>query len=206
MVVKTSPQIIGHSFHWEMGLCFCPLKSGLCECFSDRVKVMLSHSELGLEKWAVSVPVCWILIFGTQPPCFEEVQAVQGSIPGLGRYPGEGKGYPVQCSGLENSMDCIVHGLQRVGHNWVTFTFWSLFKLSMERPSWRGTEALDWLQLNSQLTAIISFLVIGIGPCGSKFSLEVELLWKAEPNLPCWALPKLQTHKLNTWVLYFLSH
>ena len=57
-----------------------------------------------------------------------------------------------------------------------------------------------------QLTAIISFLVIGIGPCGSKFSLEVELLWKAEPNLPCWALPKLQTHKLNTWVLYFLSH
>ena len=66
---------------------------------------MLSHSELGLEKWAVSVPVCWILIFGTQPPCFEEVQAVQGSIPGLGRYPGEGKGYPVQCSGLENPKD-----------------------------------------------------------------------------------------------------
>ena len=32
-----------------------------------------------------------------------------GSIPGLGRSPGEGKGYPLQCSGLENSMDCIVH-------------------------------------------------------------------------------------------------
>ena len=31
------------------------------------------------------------------------------SIPGLGRSPGEGKGYPLQCSGLENSMDCIVH-------------------------------------------------------------------------------------------------
>ena len=29
-----------------------------------------------------------------------------GSIPGLGRSPGEGKGYPLQCSGLENSMDC----------------------------------------------------------------------------------------------------
>ena len=28
-----------------------------------------------------------------------------GSIPGLGRSPGEGKGYPLQCSGLENSMD-----------------------------------------------------------------------------------------------------
>ena len=32
-------------------------------------------------------------------------------IPGLGRSPGEGKGYPPQCSGLENSMDCIVHGV-----------------------------------------------------------------------------------------------
>ena len=34
-----------------------------------------------------------------------------GLIPGLGRSPGEGKAYPLQYSGLENSMDCIVHGL-----------------------------------------------------------------------------------------------
>ena len=33
-----------------------------------------------------------------------------GSIPGLGRSPGKGKGYPLQCSGLENSVDCIVRG------------------------------------------------------------------------------------------------
>ena len=32
-----------------------------------------------------------------------------GLIPGLGRYPGEEKGYPLQYSGLENSMNCIVH-------------------------------------------------------------------------------------------------
>ena len=31
-----------------------------------------------------------------------------GSIPGLERSPGEGKGYPLQYSGLENSIDCIV--------------------------------------------------------------------------------------------------
>ena len=36
-----------------------------------------------------------------------------GSIPGLGRSPGEGKGYPIQYSGLENSMDCIVHGITK---------------------------------------------------------------------------------------------
>ena len=32
-----------------------------------------------------------------------------GSILGSGRSPGERKGYPLQYSGLENSMDCIVH-------------------------------------------------------------------------------------------------
>ena len=36
-----------------------------------------------------------------------------GSIPGLGRSPGEGKGYPLQYSGLENSMDYIVHGVAK---------------------------------------------------------------------------------------------
>ena len=35
------------------------------------------------------------------------------SIPGLGRCPGEGNGYPLQYSGLENSMDCIVHGVSK---------------------------------------------------------------------------------------------
>ena len=32
-----------------------------------------------------------------------------GSIPGLGRSPGEGKGYPLQYSGPEKSMNYIVH-------------------------------------------------------------------------------------------------
>ena len=36
-----------------------------------------------------------------------------GSVPGLGRFPGEGNGNPLQYSGLEISMDCIVHGVER---------------------------------------------------------------------------------------------
>ena len=36
-----------------------------------------------------------------------------GSIPGLGRSPGEGNSYPLQYSVLENSMDCIVHGVTK---------------------------------------------------------------------------------------------
>ena len=37
-----------------------------------------------------------------------------GLIPGLGRSPGEGKDYPLQYSGLENSADCIVHGVAKI--------------------------------------------------------------------------------------------
>ena len=36
-----------------------------------------------------------------------------GLIPGLGRSPGEEEGYPLQYSGLENSMDCIVRGVAK---------------------------------------------------------------------------------------------
>ena len=36
-----------------------------------------------------------------------------GLIPGLGRSPGEGKGYSLQYPGLESSMDCLVHGVAK---------------------------------------------------------------------------------------------
>ena len=45
-----------------------------------------------------------------------------GSMPGLGRSPGEGKGNPLQYAGLENSKDCM--GSQRVGHDWATELNW----------------------------------------------------------------------------------
>ena len=41
---------------------------------------------------------------GKESTCDEEDL---DSVPGLGRCPGEGKGYPLQYAGLENSMDCI---------------------------------------------------------------------------------------------------
>ena len=52
-----------------------------------------------------------------------------GSIPGLGRSPGEEKGYPLQYSALENFLDCIVHGVAKSWtrlsdlHFHFTFTF-----------------------------------------------------------------------------------
>ena len=48
-----------------------------------------------------------------------------GLIPGLGRSSGEGKGYPLQYSGLENSTDCIVHGVAKCGTRLSDFHFTS---------------------------------------------------------------------------------
>ena len=53
-----------------------------------------------------------------------------GPIPGLGRSPGEGKGYPVQYAGLENSMDHIVH--------WVTKSHTGLSDFHSYTQQWNG--------------------------------------------------------------------
>ena len=46
-------------------------------------------------------------------------------IPGLGRSPGEGKGYPLQYSGLENYMYCIVYGVSK-SRRWLSEFHFSL--------------------------------------------------------------------------------
>ena len=55
-----------------------------------------------------------------------------GLIPGLGRSPGEEKGYPLQYSGLENSIDCIVHGVlksqtQLIDFHYYHYIAWSSY-------------------------------------------------------------------------------
>ena len=62
--------------------------------------------------------------------------------PGLGRSPGEGKGYPLQYSGLENSMDCIDHGVAK------SPTWLNDFHFSMK---------LIWFK--SEMTRYIRFIV-----------------------------------------------
>ena len=49
-----------------------------------------------------------------------------GSIPGLGRSPGKGKGYPLQYFGLENSMDYAIHGVTKRRTRLSNFHFASL--------------------------------------------------------------------------------
>ena len=84
-----------------------------------------------------------------------------GLIPGLGKSPGEGKGYPPQYSGLENSMDCIVH---RVAKSWTQlsdFHFLSIMSLytqgrtKMGKPDLWGphphpTSFMEWQTIIGQ--------------------------------------------------------
>ena len=53
-----------------------------------------------------------------------------GLIPGLERSPEEGKGHLLQYSGLENSMDCIVHGVTKSQTQLSNFHFHFLWWLS----------------------------------------------------------------------------
>ena len=90
---------------------------------------------------------CWSLLMGpiSSLPCLQSILHIYcrswgfphssvgkesagnagdpGSIPGSGRSAWEGKGYPFQYSGLENSMDCIVHGVGKSGTRLSDFHF-----------------------------------------------------------------------------------
>ena len=52
-----------------------------------------------------------------------------GLIPGLGRTSGKGKGYPLQYSGLENLMDCRVHGVAKSQTQLSNFHFHFIYSI-----------------------------------------------------------------------------
>ena len=58
-----------------------------------------------------------------------------GSIPRLGRSPGEGKGYPLQYSGLENSTDYIIHGVTNLCSTTALWCSGPLWKIPHEPAS-----------------------------------------------------------------------
>ena len=65
-----------------------------------------------------------------------------GLVPGLGRSPGKGKGYPLQYFGLENTTDCIVHGLAKSQTRLSDFPF-LLILLSVLYIPWVWTTEND---------------------------------------------------------------
>ena len=70
------------------------------------------------------------------------------SIPGLKRSPGEGKGYPLQYSGLENSMEfCIVHGIAKSQIRLSDFHFFKQEKKNEKLAFGFEKWLLDWSEL-----------------------------------------------------------
>ena len=73
-----------------------------------------SHPRLLFEGEIVTAPasgrVSLLAQLGKESTCNA---GELGSIPGLGKSPGEGNGYLLQYSGLENSVDWIVHGVTK---------------------------------------------------------------------------------------------
>ena len=74
---------------------------------------MATHASIPWRRDTLPTPVFLVFPHGSAGEESACNAGVQGSIPRLGISPGEGKSYPLQYSGLENSMDCIVHGVAK---------------------------------------------------------------------------------------------
>ena len=118
-----------------------------------------------------------------------------GLIPGLGRSPGEGKGYQLEYSGLENSMDCIVHGVAKsrtqVSDFHFCFSHWTTREVSRPWLSYsqllQGAPGFHQYSQQSPLPgakAIPTFWVPIIGPC-----LQTGTLYATNlvPNCAAWS-------------------
>ena len=65
-----------------------------------------------------------------------------GSIPGLRGSPGEGKGYAFQYSGLENSTDCVVHGVAKSWTRLSDFHFYHICIFTYMHIWWNAFQPL----------------------------------------------------------------
>ena len=145
-----------------------------------------------------------------------------GSIPGLGRSPGEGKGYPLQYSGLENSVDYIVHGVVKSQTRPSDFDFHfihifmavrglSCSTRDLQSPLWHvGSSSL--IRNESQAPCIGSMESYPLdyqgGPCGcfqtfqyeNSFDWSMPLKWTASCLVP-WGQHLIQMVRSSAWTL-----
>ena len=96
-------------------------------CFSPMCRQGIETDSGGLQLLVVGSIYAHVLGFpcgsaGKESACNA---GDLGSISGLGSSPGEGNSYPLQYSGLENSMDCIIHGVAKSRTRLINFHFTS---------------------------------------------------------------------------------
>ena len=96
----------------------CRVKSFRCQVLQQKIDHPTFKGHEVSSKKSVCVHIhTYIHILGFPGGSASKESACKvgglGSVPGLGRSPGQGKGYPLQYSGLENSMDCTVRGVAK---------------------------------------------------------------------------------------------
>ena len=116
------------------------------------------------------------------------------SVSGLGRSPGEGKGYPVQYSGLENSMKCIVNGVTK---------------------SWTRLRGFHFhFNTLSVSTTLGITVLVGAGRSGEMDRRKLGSRWEKKRKMwvvldcrqaPGWSLSK-QPDGLAQWVVQFTAY
>ena len=108
-----------------------------------------------------------------------------GSIPGLGRSPGQGHGNPLQCSCLGNSMDREVCGLQSIGlQSWTQLRDSHLhFQRRLQRVPWPFPALNTVKRWPSMYQAVGSHKTLNLLPPWSQASQLLEL-W--ENKCPLW--------------------
>ena len=115
------------------------------------------------------------------------------SIPGLGRSPGEGKGYPLQYSSLQNSMDCIVHGVTK---SWTRLAE----QLSLLLYICLNYHQLEPMSLQQNITFFLPLLATWhsrygrswLAPCPHPLTIHYSLLSMQTPAARCLKGPSNQ--------------
>ena len=97
-----------------------------------------------------------------------------GSVPGLGRSPGEGKGYPLQYSGLENSMDCVVHEVAKSQTQLSYFNFIQIYNLWYFPSLWKTFNISYKEGLRQQTLSIFLCLIVFISPSYWRIILQAK--------------------------------
>ena len=171
----------------QMAIFFlCPFSSPLLYmdlCFFPNYPLYKDTSHTGLKPFCLPGMPSQVAQLVKNPPANA---GDTGSIPGLGRSPGEGKGYPLQYSCLGNSMDCVAHRVAK-RHDWESFTH-SLLTIS-------GSSMSPWLQISSSFSCINE---VNFSPNGCFIECH------SVPFLPCFEMLVFKVY-LKWQVFFFVS-
>ena len=122
MIPSSTPDKV-HQPHWRWPGHFCVSKATqICIRKRALLKINKECKRREFNSWVGKI--CWRRDRQPTPvflgfPCGSASKESTcnvgdlGSIPGLGKFPGKGKSYPLQYSGLENSMDYLVSGVAK---------------------------------------------------------------------------------------------